>query len=82
MKPRPERLGNLEVGWRRFLTAMAEANYYCMGYTDQLVLTGRLDNGGYPIRTNVGSSYRTGMELSGMVKISNAWTWSANATLV
>lgn len=81
VKPRPERLGNLEVGWRRSANRYGfEANYYYMGYTDQLVLTGRLDNGGYPIRTNVGSSYRTGMELSGMVKISNAWTWSANAT--
>ncbi len=81
VKPRPEKLGNFELGLRRNATRYGfEANYYYMNYTDQLVLTGQLDNGGYPIRTNVGKSYRTGLELSGMVRLSERWTWNANAT--
>ena len=51
-----------------------------MNYTDQLVLTGQLDNVGYPIRANVGKSYRTGVELSGVIRLSSRWTWNANAT--
>ncbi|MBS1542246.1 MAG: TonB-dependent receptor, partial [Bacteroidetes bacterium] len=57
-----------------------EVNYYLMNYTDQLVLTGQLDNAGYPIRANVGKSYRTGLELSGLIRISGQWTWNANLT--
>ncbi len=82
VKPRPEKLGNFELGLRRNASRYGfEANYYYMNYTDQLVLTGQLDNQGYPIRTNVGKSYRTGLELSGMVRLSEKWTWNANATL-
>ena len=81
VKPRPERLDNFELGWRRTSPRYAlEANYYLMNYTDQLVLTGQLDNAGYPIRANVGKSYRTGIELSGIIRFSNRWTWNANIT--
>jgi iron complex outermembrane receptor protein len=81
IKPRPEHLENFELGLRRTATRYGfEANYYLMNYTDQLVLTGQLDNAGYPIRANVGKSYRTGIELSGMIRISNRWSWNANAT--
>ena len=41
-----------------------------MNYTDQFVLTGKLDNVGNPIRANVGKSYRTGVEVSGLIKFS------------
>jgi iron complex outermembrane receptor protein len=51
-----------------------------MNYTDQLVLTGQLDNVGYPIRANVGKSYRTGVEVSAMIRLSNLWTWNVNST--
>lgn len=81
VKPKPERLNNIEAGWRRNTdTYKLEANYYLMHYTDQLVLTGELDNVGNPIRANVGKSYRTGMELSGTIKLLDKLTWSANAT--
>lgn len=80
-KPRPEKLNNLEVGFRRTAKRYAlEANYYLMQYTDQLVQTGAIDGAGYPIRANVGNSYRTGVELNGIVKFSAKWTWNANAT--
>jgi iron complex outermembrane recepter protein len=80
-KPKHERLGNLELGWRRQATRYnLEVNYYLMTYTDQLVLTGRLDNVGNPIRANVGKSYRTGIELSGGIKLTERLVWQANAT--
>ncbi len=81
VKPRSERLGNLEAGWRRNSERYGfEANYYLMNYTDQLVLTGKLDNVGNPIRSNVGKSYRTGVELSGVVYLSSKLIWNANIT--
>lgn len=81
-KPKPERLGNLEAGWRKQTPAQTiEINYYLMSYKDQLVLTGELDNAGYPIRANVGSSYRTGMEVSSGLRLNRSLTWNINATL-
>jgi iron complex outermembrane receptor protein len=79
VKPKSERLDNIEAGWRRTTGSyMLEANYYLMNYTDQLVLTGELDNVGNPIRSNVGKSFRTGVELSGNVRIIDQLTWNAN----
>ena len=81
VKPRPERLGNIELGLRRKTSRYSvEANYYLMNYTDQLVLTGQLDNAGFPIRANIGKSYRTGIELSAIIRFSDRWTWNVNAT--
>ena len=81
VKPKPERLDNIEAGWRRSTERYSlEANYYLMKYTDQLVLTGGLDNVGNPIRANVGKSFRTGIEISGMIRISNQVNWNANVT--
>ena len=81
VKPKSEKLGNLEVGWRRNSKQYSfEANYYLMNYTNQLVLTGSLDNVGNPTRANVGKSYRTGVELSGVVRLNEKLIWNANAT--
>jgi iron complex outermembrane recepter protein len=81
VKPKSEKLGNLETGWRTNAERYAfEVNYYLMNYTDQLVLTGQLNNVGQPVRANVGKSYRTGVELSGTVRLTNRLTWNANAT--
>lgn len=80
-KPKPERLDNIEAGWRRSTERYSlEVNYYWMNYTNQLVLTGELDNVGNPIRANVGKSYRTGMEISGVVKLTDQLTWHGNVT--
>jgi iron complex outermembrane receptor protein len=81
VKPKPEHLGNLEAGWRKNTTRYNfEANYYLMNYTDQLVLTGKLDNVGNPIRANIGKSYRTGIELSGSIRLTEKLIWNANLT--
>ncbi|HZB13399.1 MAG TPA: outer membrane beta-barrel protein, partial [Chryseolinea sp.] len=80
-KPKSERLNNLELGLRKTTTKYAiEANYYLMNYVDQLVLTGAINDVGAPIRANVGSSYRTGIELSGLINLSKKVTLNANVT--
>lgn len=82
VKPKPEHLGNLETGWRKKIgKAALDVNYYLMHYTNQLVLTGKLDNSGYPIRANVGKSFRTGIEASAVIRFSDRWNWNLNATL-
>lgn len=82
VKPKPERLDNIEAGWRRNRENYSlELNYYLMNYTDQLVLTGKLDNVGNPIRANVGKSYRTGIEVSGLIRFFDALTWNANISV-
>lgn len=81
VQPRREQLGNLEAGWRKATTRYSvEANYYWMNYQDQLVLTGRLDNVGNPIRANVGRSFRTGIELTGAIQWTKKWQWQGNIT--
>jgi iron complex outermembrane receptor protein len=80
-KPRSERLYNLEIGARRKSQRhMLDVNYFLMEYKDQLVQTGALDNAGYPIRANVGRSFRTGVEVNGLWQLSKTWTWNANFT--
>ena len=80
-KPKSERLGNLELGWRKTTGKYGiEANYYLMNYVDQLVLTGAISDVGSPIRANVGRSYRTGIELSGLINFTDKFSWNANLT--
>jgi iron complex outermembrane receptor protein len=52
-----------------------------MTYKNQLVLTGQLNDVGNAIRTNVDDSYRTGIELDGMIGITPRLSWNANITL-
>lgn len=64
--PRHETMHNIEAGYkflhRRFPVSL---NYYLMQYDNQLVLTGRVNDVGNPIKENVRDSYRTGIELNG-----------------
>ena len=52
-----------------------------MQYKDQLVLTGALDEVGYPIRENVGKSRRIGIEIDVKMKFSPVWLWQPNMAL-
>jgi iron complex outermembrane recepter protein len=80
-KPRKETLYNVEAGMRRTTARYnAEVNYYWMKYNNQLVLTGEINNTGYPLRANIGESYRTGLELSGTALLTDKLTLAANAT--
>ncbi len=80
--PKPEKLDDFELGWRWNTTkTQINLNGFYMFYTDQLVLTGALDEVGNPIRTNVGKSYRAGIELDVNVNLGKKWIWRPNATL-
>lgn len=77
--PSHETLNNLEIGYRQQSSNHSfEMNYYLMDYSNQLVLTGEVNDVGAGIRTNVADSYRMGVEISGMLKLSNEFYWSAN----
>jgi len=80
--PLPEELTDFELGWRYNQSSMQfVANAYFMDYTNQLVLTGAIDEVGAPIRTNSGSSYRLGVELDLNWAISDQWQWQSNLSL-
>lgn len=77
--PRPETLNNVEAGIRvKRARYQYNANLYYMGYQDQLVLTGQLNDVGAYIRENVANSYRAGIELDGAVVVSPLWTLGGN----
>jgi len=79
--PKHETLNDIEFGFKK-TTAMStlNANFYLMLYSDQLVLTGQLNDVGASVRTNVDESYRAGVELEYARKISQHFTWNANVT--
>ncbi|MEM9686480.1 MAG: TonB-dependent receptor [Bacteroidota bacterium] len=80
--PRPERLHDIELGWR-YGTAKTRinTNMYFMYYTDQLVLTGALDDVGNPVRANSGNSYRLGLEIDALLMLSDHWHLRPNIAL-
>jgi len=79
--PKPEELNDYELGWRfNREKASLLVNFYVMDYTNQLALTGALDDVGTPIRENVGKSSRLGIELEGTFALGNRWTWQPNVT--
>ncbi|HEY9490103.1 MAG TPA: TonB-dependent receptor [Chryseosolibacter sp.] len=80
--PEHETLQNLEIGLRGMGKRHTfQANYYLMNYTNQLVLTGELNDVGAFVRTNAGKSYRMGIELQSMLRITDKFVWNANLTL-
>jgi iron complex outermembrane receptor protein len=90
-KPLPERMFNWEAGYRlrgndQVLFGLnsrysIDANYYFMDYKNQLVLTGQLNDVGSPLRTNIKDSYRTGVELAGLINLNEFVEISSNLTL-
>lgn len=80
--PRPEKLNDFELGWRHISRGLQwSANVYYMGYRDQLVLTGELNDVGAPLRANVGDSYRLGIEIEAMVPLGTWLRWQPNIAL-
>lgn len=80
--PKPEKLDDFELGWRYLSDKIKlNANGYFMKYQDQLVLTGKLNDVGEPIRTNSGDSYRVGIELDATFQLSEEWVLQPNVTL-
>ncbi len=80
--PRPEKLNDLELGWRYVSTSVQlNTNMYYMRYKDQLVLTGELNDVGAPLRANVGDSYRLGLEIDASVSIGKHFKLQPNLAL-
>lgn len=79
---RAETLHDFEAGFERQFGKIAfTTNAYYMYYENQLVLNGQINNVGEFIRTNSGQSYRMGIEVGLVAKISNTLQLSGNATL-
>ncbi len=79
--PEAESLQNLEMGVRfREGIFQGEANYYYMNYINQFVLTGEQNDVGAFIRTNSGSSYRSGIELTGKLTPTDWFNWELAMT--
>lgn len=78
--PESEHLTDIEAGYdfskERIQTG---ANLYYMKYRNQLVQTGEISNIGEALTTNVKDSYRAGIELTAMYRISNWISLSGNA---
>lgn len=67
-----EKLDDFELGWRYNSEKLKiNSNLYFMNYTDQLVLTGALDDVGTPIRTSSGNSYRLGLEVDVKITVTD-----------
>ncbi|OMQ11050.1 TonB-dependent receptor [[Flexibacter] sp. ATCC 35103] len=79
---KPEKLNDFELGWRfNSEKFQLNSNVYYMAYKDQLILTGRLDDVGAPIRANTEKSYRLGFEVDATIKLSEKFILRPNFTL-
>jgi iron complex outermembrane receptor protein len=80
--PLHEQLNNIEAGYRYAKERTRFGlNFYNMNYTNQLVLTGAVNDVGEAIRVNVPESYRRGVELDFQLPIAKKWQFGGNATL-
>ena len=80
--PQPEKLQDWEAGYHfQHKKLHLSGNLFYMFYTNQLVLSGAINNVGAFVRTNVGKSYRAGIELSGEVPIQKNLIWQPNVSL-
>ncbi len=72
-QPKPEKMMDYEAGYElRNKKSFFNVNAFFMDYTNQLVLTGQLNDVGTPIRENAPDSYRAGLELMGTYRV-NSW---------
>jgi iron complex outermembrane receptor protein len=79
---KPEKLNDFELGWRYAADKVQfNSNVYYMAYKDQLILTGKLDDVGSPIRSNSEKSYRLGLEVDATIALSKQFIIRPNFTL-
>ncbi|TAI48225.1 TonB-dependent receptor [Flagellimonas allohymeniacidonis] len=80
--PEPESLDDFELGWRHITSDFQlNTNIYYLDFRNQLVLTGALDEVGFPIRQNSGSSFRLGLEIDANWNISDMFRVRPNLAL-
>lgn len=76
-----EKLHDFEAGFEKQFGKVAfTTNLYYMYYLNQLVLNGQISNIGEFIRTNSGKSYRRGIEVGALAKVSKKFEISANVS--
>ncbi|MCE1199833.1 MAG: TonB-dependent receptor, partial [Marinilabiliales bacterium] len=83
-KPGPvaERLNDLELGYKYEKKGYQwGVNLYRMNYKDQLILTGRINDVGSAIMTNVPKSYRMGVEFNGLLPLGKHFSWAHHLTI-
>ena len=81
-KTEAEKLYDFEAGLEKTLGIFSfTTNLYYMNYVNQLVLNGQINDIGEFIRVNSGRSYRTGIEIGALAKLSEQWNISGNLTL-
>jgi iron complex outermembrane receptor protein len=79
---KPEKLNDFELGWRYAAEKVQfNSNLYYMAYKDQLILTGKLDEVGAPIRSNTEKSFRLGLEVDATIAVSEKFIIRPNFTL-
>ncbi|WP_075341893.1 TonB-dependent receptor [Tenacibaculum agarivorans] len=65
-----ETLDDFELGWRLATNSIKiNTNLFYMDYTNQLVLSGAINNVGEPLRETSGSSFRFGLEIDADVRL-------------
>jgi len=80
--PTSERLFDTELGYRfQSPKVSVGANLYYMRYKNQLILTGKISEIGEMLTSNIPDSYRSGIELTAGVKITDWLKWDGNLTL-
>ncbi len=80
--PKQEILHDFELGYKGVNGKYnIGINLYSMIYRDQLILTGRINDVGAAIMTNVPKSYRMGIEYTGKLTLSKNLTWEHHVTL-
>ncbi len=79
--PVKETLLDYEAGYTLQASRFSlNVNLYYMDYTDQLVLTGEINDVGSAVMTNVMDSHRAGIEMSGSMVPVSWFRWDLNAT--
>jgi len=80
--PSPETLYDFEAGFGKAKPGfIGDINIYYMRYSDQLVLTGELNDVGSALRRNVEDSYRLGIELVTSIKLGSKFGLDLNAAI-
>ncbi len=80
--PKAEKITNVELNYNhkfyRFISLYS--TFFYMGYQDQLVLTGQINDVGAYARTNVDNSYRAGIELMTKIQFNKKLNAQANVS--
>jgi iron complex outermembrane recepter protein len=77
-----EQLIDYELGHKAQINNLQlESNLFYMQYTNQLVLTGKINNVGAPILTNVPESYRAGIEVAASFSFTTKLQLASNIAL-